>query len=80
MKSYIVTLDKGEHYDQCYLGSCIDSEMLLQAIGELELDNVNGYESLVNEWNKQDLTCLELLNLAEKLNVIVSYLIVETVC
>lgn len=80
MKSYIVTLDKGEHYKQCYLGSCLDSEMLLQAIGELELDNVNGYESLVDKWNKQDLTCLELLSLAEKLNVIVSYEIIETVC
>ena len=79
MKSYIVTLDKGEHYDQCYLGSCLDSETLLQTIGELELDNVNGYESLVDEWNKQDLNCLELLNLAKKLNVIVSYLIVESI-
>lgn len=79
MKSYVVTLDKGEHYEQCYLGSCLDSEMLLQAIGELELNNVEGYESLVDEWNKQDLTCLDLLNLAESMDVIVSFEIVEIV-
>lgn len=79
MKSYTVTLDKGEHYEQCYLGSHNDSETLLQAIGELELNNVEGYESLVDEWNKQDLTCLELLNLAERLGVIVSFEIIEIV-
>lgn len=77
MKSYTVTLDKGEHYEQCYLSSHSDSETLLQAIGELELNNVKGYESLVNEWNKQDLTCLDLLNLAERLGVIVSFKVVE---
>ena len=79
MRSYTVTLDKGERYEQCYLGSHNDSETLLQAIGELELDNVEGYESLVDEWNKQDLTCLELLNLAEKMGVIVSFEIIEIV-
>lgn len=52
---------------------------MLQAIGELELNNVKGYESLVDEWNKQDLTCLELLNLAERLGVIVSFEIIEIV-
>ena len=79
MKSYTVTLDKGKRYEQCYLGSHNDSETLLQAIGELELNNVKGYESLVDEWNKQDLTCLELLNLAERLGVIVSFEIIEIV-
>lgn len=79
MTSYTVTLDKGDHYEQCYLGSHSDSETLLQAIGELELNNVKGYESLVDEWNKQDLTCLDLLNLAEKLGVIVSFEIIEIV-
>lgn len=79
MKSYAATLDKGEHYEQCYLGFHNDSETLLQAIGELELNNVKGYESLVDEWNKQDLTCLELLNLAERLGVIVSFEIIEIV-
>lgn len=79
MKNYTVTLDKGERYEQCYLGLHNDSETLLQAIGELELNNVEGYKSLVDGWNKQDLTCLDLLNLAEKLGVIVSFEIIEIV-
>lgn len=74
-----VTVDQGEHYHVYQLGTFkeSDNERLLQALGELPLvhdeQTEQAYESLVWEYNEHDVSCSELLELAEGLHLIADY-------